>query len=336
MMSTLKVTAARLANAALRPLGAEVVPARELRELREQRGGVRFVPQSLALPEGARDYLRPDNPRLTELRGRYRGHPASVHSQWSEAGDYLRRELDIVSFRSDSAYLYQRRMATDAQYLLAAYYARAHDALGLWDRLTDDDLFGNYTVEFDEGRRVSRDLTDSVIEINFLGGEVGLDGAAVLDVGAGYGRLGHRASEGLPGTSFFCTDAVPESTFLSEYYLRFRGSRAGVVPLDEVEGFLKSRTVDLVTNIHSFSECTLASVEWWLGQFAANGVRRLFLVPNTPEPLTTEADGSRVPLLPHIERRGYRLAKKAPKYAESGAARHAPFAATYYLFELRP
>lgn len=330
-MTTLKAAVAGLANAVLKPLGAEVVSAHEMRELR---GSVKFVPPSVSLPGGARDYLRGDNPRLLELKERYRGHPASVHSQWAESGDYVRRELDIVSFRADSAYLYQRRMATDAQYLLAAYYAGAHDPLRLWDKLTDDDLFGNYTVEFDGGKTVSRDFTDSVIEINFLDAEVGLSGATVLDVGAGYGRLGHRLSEGVPTASCLCTDAVPESTFLSEYYLRFRGSRAEVLALDEVAESLRSRKVDIVTNIHSFSECTLASVEWWLDLFAAHRVGYLFLVPNTPEPLTTEPDGSRIPLLPHIERRGYRLRKRAPKYSESGAARHAAFTATYYLFGL--
>lgn len=334
-MPNIKSGVTGIANRVLRPLGAEVVSVNELRELRSDYFGSRFVPASVPLPEGARDYLRPDNPRLLQLKERYRGHPASVHSQWAEGGDYLRAELDLDSFRADSAYLYQRRMASEAQYLLAAYYARAHDTLGLWARLSDDDLFGNYTVEFDEGKSVSRDFTDSVIEINFLDAEVGLDDATVLDVGAGYGRLGHRLSEAFPAASVFCTDAIPESTFLSEYYLRFRGSSAGVVPLDEVETFLKTHKVDLVTNIHSFSECTLASVQWWLDRFAAGGVRHLFIVPNTPEPETTEPDGTSVPLLPHLERRGYRPAKRAPKYAESGAARHAPFPATYHLFELQ-
>jgi len=39
-----------------------------------------------------------------------------------------------------------------------------------------------------------------------------------------------------------CTDAVAESTFLSEYYLRFRGVDAitQVVPLDEIEAKLSS------------------------------------------------------------------------------------------------
>ena len=44
---------------------------------------------------------------------------------------------------------------------------------------------------------------------------------------------------GLPNIAeYLCTDAVPVSTFLSEYYLRFRGlqDRATVVPLDEIEG----------------------------------------------------------------------------------------------------
>ena len=54
----------------------------------------------------------------------------------------------------------------------------------------------------------------------------------LLDIGAGYGRLAHRLAESVPATEIMCTDAVPASTFLSEFYLRFRGvdNRATAVP----------------------------------------------------------------------------------------------------------
>ena len=46
----------------------------------------------------------------------------------------------------------------------------------------------------------------------------------MLDIGAGYGRLAHRMSAAFPQLEdYCCVDAVPESTFLSEYYLRHRG-----------------------------------------------------------------------------------------------------------------
>ena len=52
------------------------------------------------------------------------------------------------------------------------------------------------------------------------------------------------------------------STFVSDYYLRFRNaSKAVVVPLDEIETWLTSQKVDIAINIHSFSECQLSAID---------------------------------------------------------------------------
>jgi hypothetical protein len=105
----------------------------------------------------------------------------------------------------------------------------------------------------------------------------------VLDIGAGYGRLAHRMLTALPNIrDYYCTDAVPVSTFLSEYYLQYRelGDRAHVIPLDEIENTLKEQPVQLAINIHSFSECGTAAIDWWVKLLAKSKVRHLMIVPN--------------------------------------------------------
>ena len=100
-------------------------------------------------------------------------------------------------------------------------------------------------------------------------------------------------------------DAVPESTFLCEFYLKYRGlgDRAQIVPMDELEQRLSS--YDLALNIHSFSECTYASIEWWLRKLKQLRVRYLMIVPNSPTRfLSTEVDGSQRDFAPLLEELG--------------------------------
>jgi hypothetical protein len=81
---------------------------------------------------------------------------------------------------------------------------------------------------------------------------------------------------------YLCTDAFPTSTFISGYYLNFRGvaDRAGVVPLDQIDATLNNLRIDLALNIHSFSECRPAAIDWWVSRLAAAKVRHLLVVPN--------------------------------------------------------
>jgi hypothetical protein len=138
----------------------------------------------------------------------------------------------------------------------------------------------------------------------------------VLDIGAGYGRLAHRMSEAVPALAdYCCVDAVPESTFVSDYYLSHRGVAppARVVALDEVESALVPGSFDLAVNIHSWPECTYAAIAWWVKQLERLDVPRIFLVPNEPtELLSLELDGSRRDFLPLLEAAGYRVKKSEP------------------------
>lgn len=334
-----------LINAVLGRADARVVRASDYRRLvrfREAHGHI-LEPRHTGrgLPPGAAETLRPDNPRLVDLRRRYAGHPAAAASQWTEA--FLADNVDLAHFRGDNAYVWQvRAFMTEAQYVASALYAARHDRLGLMDRFEEDGAFGAWCFDLD-GKAISRDLLDSVLEIDFLDRHVGLSqrpAPTVLDIGAGYGRLGHRLVSVFPEMGgVLCADAVPESTFLCEYYLAFRGAApaARAVPLDEIEGELARTPVAVATNIHSFSECPVEAIGWWLDLLAGAEVPRLMIVPNTGDRLlSTERDGSRRDFAPLVEAAGYVRTVCEPKFARSTTLQRMGLnPSRYLLFERR-
>jgi hypothetical protein len=276
------------------------------------------------LPHGAEEHLRSDHPRLLDLRERYARYSSNFqHTQWSP--DVLAHELDLKSFRADNAYNWQvRGNVQEIQYLLTAYYAREIDSLHIFGGLFEDDYFGAHTFDFNGTHRVSRDLLDSVIQINFLHRHTNLGsipGGTILDIGAGYGRLPWRLSRALPNlANIWCTDGVAESTFLCEYYLNFRrvDERVRVFPLDEVAEQIRGRHIDVVTNVQSFTECTSEAIAWWMKTLDTATVDYLFIVPNTPdELLSMDTDGVRRNFQPLIEAHGFRLVAK--EFAYQGA-----------------
>jgi hypothetical protein len=291
------------------------------------------------LPPGAEAALRGDHPQLHEYDRRYSLHPAAAASRWS--ADFVREGVDLRYFRADNPYVWQHRDRMDPlRYALTTYYTRLNDPLGLLEQLTEDGLFGAYIHEIDH-LAVSRDLLDSITELTFLDAELAIStrSLTVLDIGAGYGRLAHRATTAFENITYLCTDAVPHSTFLSQFYLGFRGvtDRAEVLPLDEVAGGIEGRVIDLAVNIHSFSECPLKAIEWWLDLLAANRVENLMLVPNRIRGktalLSKEVDGSRMDYMPLLRERGFELTRRRPKYGQSDFMQaHGISPTDYYLF----
>jgi hypothetical protein len=287
------------------------------------------------------------NPRLLDLKQRYGAlrHPAMSPSLWTD--NYVRADLNLSAFRGDNAYLWQTRgmketglFSPEMKYLLTLFYTKTVDRLNLLESLKEDSLFGVFAYIFNNDLLFTRDLMDSILEISFLEEQLGIskwEGLNVLDIGAGYGRLAHRMACAFPKLkTIFCTDAVPESTFLSEFYLRFRGleDRTCVFPLDEVEQGLSRNKIELATNIHSFSECPISAIRWWLDLVAKNGTRYLFIVPNDGDVTRSrEADGSQVDFLPEVLSRGYRLKIKRPKYQDPLIHSHCLHPAYYFLFE---
>lgn len=305
------------------------------------------------LPPGAAQALRGDNPRLLELRSRYAasGHPAAANSHWNSG--FVVENVNLLNFRGDNAYLWQVRTAQQTAelcYFINTLYAERNDSAQMLSKLDEDGAFGCFTFTYDGRKPVSRDLLDSVNEINFLDQHTGLcsqPGLRMLDIGAGYGRLAHRVSAALPNLeSYVCVDAVPESTFLCEYYLAFRGiptSRARAVPLDEVETLTQEAPFHVAVNIHSFTECHYAAIQFWIGLVARLNVRWLLIAPNKTtlsghDLLSIEADGTKKDFSGLISDAGYRLVLRTPKYNDAHIhnrmAGLAGFAgAEYYLYE---
>ena len=293
--------------------GEEIVDARLLYDW--QRNAL--TPQHESpIPIEADEYLRPDNPRLEELRQRYSS---------AETTDNLR------GFRGDL----RGSNLNPIGYALATYYIQSIDRLGLLNALAEDGLFGNVTFEI-AGHVVSRDLLDSILEIYFLEKHLRLThrkDAVILDIGAGYGRLAHRMVAVFPNLgAYLCTDATAASTFVSEFYLRFRGvdSRATVIPLDEIETTVRNRRIDIAVNIQSFSGCSLEAIEWWITLLARNTVR--YLMIETKDELQSF---DRQDFREALERAGYRLLAREPKYGDPIVQQYALDPTHHYLFGLR-
>lgn len=293
------------------------------------------------LPAGAEEYLRRDNPRLKELRARYQACDiaATKHSLWTDS--YLEEEVSLAYFRGDSAYVWQYRdQNTKGRCLDVAAYL---DTRKSWRGLSEEGGFGAYVFQDPRGRTISRDLLDSAVEIDFLERHLGMssrDDLQILDVGAGYGRLGLHLTRALPNLArVYCTDAVAESTFLAEYYLRHHAlKRAEALPIDRVESMLKTTTITLATNIHSFSECSLAAIAWWINLLATHEVPYLMIVPNADkhggtELLSTESDGSERDYRVTIEDHGYKLIAKDPKFLDPDLQARGVSPTYHYLFK---
>ena len=278
----------------------------------ERRGG--------RLPPGAEAELRPDHPRLVELARRYAAFDPDV----TASADWHPHKLapeHLLWFRADNPFLWQLRgpNKADLHYALCHYALKDEAADGLIDRLGEDDLFGAHLVEV-EGRPVSRDLLDSLGEIRFLRRHAGFGSGprTLLDIGAGYGRLAWRLTQAEPHAKVIAADAFPASTFVCDYYLRFRGAgRARAVPLDEIEAALATERIDIAVNVHSFSECRPEAVAWWLRRLADHAVPKLMVVPNEGGCAGERCrfnDGT--DMEPILARFGYRIAVREPRYRD--------------------
>jgi SAM-dependent methyltransferase len=302
-----------------------------------------YYDSSVPLPPGAAEELSEENPRLRELRATYAGLdlPATDGSRWQR--ESIDAFLDLRYFRGETLITWHYRelpRITRLKYFVFMRYVAERDELGLLDRLKEDGAFGCWTYSYPGYGPVSRDLLESVNEISFLERALGLskrERFSALDIGAGYGRLAHRMTAAYPNLSdYCCLDAIPESTFLSEYYLHFRDCAppARVVSLDAVDD-LTSGEFDLAVNVHSFSECTLAAISWWVDRLRHLRVPRLLVVPNEPtDLLSLEADGSRRDFEPLLEDAGYRLLTRQPVVEDPAVRELVPLQDHFHLFGL--
>lgn len=185
---------------------------------------------------------------------------------------------------------------------------------------------------------ISRDLMDSILEINFLENHLGISTwsqVRVMDIGAGYGRLAERMISALPNvSSYLCTDAFPASTYICDYYIRVMGieEKAESVPVDLIQKRVTDQTPEISLNIHSFSECTISAVDWWMKLLERQQVKYLMIVPNSGKKLLTN-DGQ--DFLPIIGQRGYHRVVLEPKYQDAQVQKYAANPGYYHLFEYR-
>jgi len=303
-------------------------------------------PPAPKLPEGAEQYLSVSNPRLRELQDAYRRVESAVvqHSVWTAS--YVSADVPLQRFRGDTAYVWQQRdLNLPSTYVLTYYYLWASGQKALLDRLPEDEMFGVYTIPVN-GEAVSRDRLDSATEIAFLERTLGIsqrESFRILDIGSGYGRLAHRLVQAFPNVSVICVDAVAESTFLCEYYVKARGvdSRVQVVPLPEIESVLANTSIDAAVNIHSFSECTAGAIRWWLDLLTRAQVPHLMIAPcagasGGMKLLSTEADGTRQDFEPLLAERGYRHIIAQAKYGDPIVQQFGITPTYHHVFSLSP
>jgi putative sugar O-methyltransferase len=286
------------------------------------------------LPADVIRYLSKTNPRFVELKNRYAQNTLFPHSFW---GSWEKR-VNLLKFRGEDDYVSQAYFRQNKRrYELTYAYVEAGDDLGLLNRLCEDSLFGAKVWEFVSGKPVSRDLLDSVLEITFLQRalQFGLkDCFRILDIGAGYGRFADRFTTVFTASPVTCIDAIATSTFLSEFYLKFRKhDGARIVPFDCLND-LKNDTYDLAVNIHSWSECTKEFICFWLDRLCDLKIPYLFIVPHNPRLETVETNGEHLVYDDELERRNFKLIIKQRKFQKSEFVHlNGVFPTEYYLFK---
>lgn len=187
---------------------------------------------------------------------------------------------DIKSFNVISAIVYKLYVA-----MLFNYVAKL-DTLKLLDRLNEP-LVGNPFVISFKGVETSQDICNSVHEFYQSGGleAVGGDTWNVLEIGAGYGRVGDVFLRALPNTTYTVVDIQPALS-LSEEYLstlfprekifhyreftcyedirdEFEMSRIRFLSASQIS-LLPSKTFNQVINISSLHEMTFEQISNYL------------------------------------------------------------------------
>ena len=237
------------------------------------------------------------------------------------------KEVNLRNFRSDNAFVWQKRNYGLSQLEAAARIAIDLDESKLIDIIVEDGSYGAETYIY-EGRVFSRDLVDSILELNYLFKCFPSGVGKILDIGAGYGRFSYRALEVGFTKQAVCVDAVPIGTLTSKVYLdeEIQNNKAQVIGVDELHK-LKNHEIDLAINIHSFSEMSLSAVNLWVEFLNSIQVPWLFVVPNPPtlslNNLTSFED--------ILKSKGFEVFDCREKYADHILKGEAIYPSTFYL-----
>ena len=238
--------------------------------------------------------------------------------------------FDVMKFRGDNVYVWQTRVFQEINFFVSYLYALKVDKLGLHSKLIETGSYGVETFKFG-GALVSRDLIDSIIEINYLDEELQFSKSSsfhILDIGAGYGRFAKRIQEGFNNIEVSCIDAIPLSTCLSRVYLEneIKTGKVKVHQLNTLDA-VQEGAIDLAINIHSFSEMSLPSVVSWVNFLVEKKIENVFIVPNgSGLSLNDGTDFGRI-----FEEAGYRIASVDDKFGDPEFSRFGIYPSKYFL-----
>lgn len=263
----------------------------------------------------------------------YKDHPldalaGDVWRQSKRRPDKL-KDIDFTSFRSDNAFVWQTRGTPLSSFVASALWAQFQDRQSLLERVNEEGDFGAECINLN-GRLWSRDVIDSVLEINFLMETIPdfhhLN--VIVDIGAGYGRLLRRLAETTEGPMLFGADGLALSTSICRGYLDHLGlqGRVSTLSLSEVDQF--NKRISLATNVHSFSEMSIEAVSWWLSWLKQQETRYLFVVPNRPGPSLN--DGTNFE--PLLRSHGFSLVRHRRKYVDPLVDEVGLYPGDYYLY----
>jgi len=143
-------------------------------------------------------------------------------------------------------------------------YARRNDPLGVTE-LEEPSLGDPLPVRW-RGRTISQDLANSALELAAIDRALeGGEPASILEIGAGYGRLGHTLLSLFGSASYTVVDIEPART-ISEWYLsRLFPDRDLRFLSPEQAADLAPGSVSLGLSVSSLQEMTRAQVEGYIG-----------------------------------------------------------------------
>ena len=291
------------------------------------------------IPKDAKDYLYPTNPKLIQLRKDYQKFLGNNFKKglWTE--NYL-GEKDLIYFRGDNPYVHQRRGNQQSQlaYLLTYFWLKSKHSKDL-SSFNEEESFGVFSYIIDN-KIISRDLLDSFNEILFLKEHFFYNydtKVNILEIGAGYGRLAKWLTKNTNYIEhYYCIDAIPESTFISDYYLKYYNKikNITVVPIHKRKIFLENQNISLAINIHSFSEIAIDFIKFWIEEVISLRIPYLFIVPNAGHLYRGDLisfDNKNFENI--IESNGYELVIKRDKYLEPHIQKYGLNPTIYYLYK---
>jgi putative sugar O-methyltransferase len=145
-----------------------------------------------------------------------------------------------------------------------------------------------------DGECVCLDYLMAVYELEFMAGGADLDGMAVLEIGAGYGRTCHAIVSNHDVASYDIID-LADTLPLSRAYLRKvlddeQYAKVGFHSVNEVDALFAAREFDLCINIDSFAEMPAETVRAYLDLIATR-CRHLYVNNPVGKYLDKSLDG---------------------------------------------